>query len=63
MREYMERNFSAQIPTARKAHRRSAKVITENAVLRAFGGEPLAGSGFEDETPDAEFSGSDSNQL
>jgi hypothetical protein len=62
MREDMERNFTSQIQSAREARRTAAQANAEEAALKALGGEPLAGSGFENEEPDAEFSGSDSNQ-
>jgi hypothetical protein len=54
MREDVERNFTAQLLSTRKAQRHSAEVTAEESVLKAFGGEPLAGSGFEDEEPDSE---------
>lgn len=52
----MKRIFTAQLLSTRKTQRNSAAITADEAALKAFGGEPLAGSGFENETPDADFS-------
>lgn len=56
MKEAMERKFTTQILSARKSQRSAAEEAGQKAVLKAFAGEPLAGSGFEDEQPDPDFS-------
>jgi len=53
--EGMEPKFSERI-MAEKTKWTAPKVACEEAALAAIGGEPLAGSGFEKETPDPDFS-------
>jgi hypothetical protein len=52
----MEWKFMEQTLSARKVRAQSAEVTPDKAVLQAFGGDPLAGSGFETEEPDPGFS-------
>ena len=51
----MEPNFTERLK-AQMTRRPAVKVRPEEMVLAAIGGEKLAGSGFEEETPDPEFS-------